>query len=74
MNRSKPSTVLGGGEMKRDTSSVVSSAKSDGRIRRAQLAQHDLPAAQRRQPVLPVGADDRLGASDVTTACCSSSR
>ena len=30
MNFSKPSTVLGGGEMKRDTSSVVSSAKSDG--------------------------------------------
>src|SRR5471032_2664936 len=29
MNRSKPSTVIGGGEMKRDTSSVVSSAKSD---------------------------------------------
>ena len=47
--------------MKRDTSSVVSSAKSDGRIRRAQLAQHDLPAAQHRQPLLPVGADDRLG-------------
>ena len=30
MNFSKPSTVLGGGEMKRDTSSVVNSAKSDG--------------------------------------------
>ena len=30
MNRSKPSTVVGGGEMKRDTSSVVSSAQSDG--------------------------------------------
>src|SRR6185295_2705351 len=29
MKRSKPSTVLGGGEMKRDTSSVVSIAKSD---------------------------------------------
>ena len=29
MNRSKPSTVVGGGEMKRDTSSVVSSAQSD---------------------------------------------
>ena len=30
MNFSKPSTVVGGGEMKRDTSSVVSIAKSDG--------------------------------------------
>ena len=30
MNRSKPSTVVGGGEMKRATSSVVSIAKSDG--------------------------------------------
>jgi hypothetical protein len=30
MNRSKPSTVVGGGEMKRDTSSVVRSAQSDG--------------------------------------------
>ena len=29
MKRSKPSTVLGGGEMKRDTSSVESIAKSD---------------------------------------------
>ena len=29
MNRSKPSTDVGGGEMNRDTSSVVSSAKSD---------------------------------------------
>ena len=30
MKRSNPSTVVGGGEMKRDTSSVVSSACSDG--------------------------------------------
>jgi hypothetical protein len=30
MNRSKPSTVVGGGEMKRETSSAVSIAKSDG--------------------------------------------
>ena len=30
MKRSKPSTVVGGGEMKRDTSSVVSIASSDG--------------------------------------------
>ena len=30
MKRSKPSTVVGGGEMKRETSSVVSIAKSDG--------------------------------------------
>src|SRR3954471_16275977 len=30
MNFSTPSTVLGGGEMNRDTSSVVSSANSDG--------------------------------------------
>jgi hypothetical protein len=30
MNRSNPSTVDGGGEMKRVTSSVVSIAKSDG--------------------------------------------
>ena len=30
MNRSNPSTVVGGGEMKRATSSVVRSAKSDG--------------------------------------------
>ena len=30
MKRSKPSTVVGGGEMNRDTSSVVSIAKSDG--------------------------------------------
>src|SRR2546427_3366159 len=29
MKRSKPSTVFGGGEMNRDTSSVVRSAKSD---------------------------------------------
>ncbi len=30
MKRSKPSTVVGGGEMNRDTSSVVSIASSDG--------------------------------------------
>ena len=30
MKRSKPSTVVGGGEMNRETSSVVSIAKSDG--------------------------------------------
>ena len=30
MKRSKPSTVVGGGEMKRATSSVVSIASSDG--------------------------------------------
>ena len=30
MNRSKPSTVVGGGEMKRATSSVDSIASSDG--------------------------------------------
>jgi hypothetical protein len=30
MNRSKPSTVVGGGEMKRDTSSVESIARSEG--------------------------------------------
>jgi hypothetical protein len=30
MNRSNPSTVVGGGEMKRDTSSVESIARSDG--------------------------------------------
>ena len=30
MNRSNPSIELGGGEMNRATSSVVSSAKSDG--------------------------------------------
>src|SRR5437868_751054 len=30
MKRSKPSTVVGGGEMNRDTSSLVSIAKSDG--------------------------------------------
>ena len=30
MNRSKPSTVVGGGEMKRATSSVESIASSDG--------------------------------------------
>ena len=30
MNRSNPSTVVGGGEMKRDTSSVESIARSEG--------------------------------------------
>ena len=30
MKRSKPSTVVGGGEMNRDTSSVVSIASSEG--------------------------------------------
>jgi hypothetical protein len=30
MNRSKPSTDVGGGEMKRDTSSLESIARSDG--------------------------------------------
>ena len=30
MNFSNPSTVLGGGEMNRETSSVVSKANSDG--------------------------------------------
>ena len=30
MKRSKPSTVVGGGEMNRETSSVVSIASSDG--------------------------------------------
>ena len=43
MNRSKPSIVVGGGEMKRATSSVVSSAKSDGASDGAQLAEPDLP-------------------------------
>ena len=30
MNRSKPSTVVGGGEMKRDTSSLESMVRSEG--------------------------------------------
>ena len=59
MKRSKPSTVVGGGEMKRDTSSVVSSAKSDGASDARSSRSVDLLAAQHRQPLPPVGADDR---------------
>ena len=40
---------VGGGEMNRATSSVVSSAKSDGASDGAQLAQRDLRAGQHRQ-------------------------
>ena len=58
MNFSKPSTVVGGGEMKRETSSVVSSANSEAASRGAQFTQHDLPAAQRRQRLLPVALTD----------------
>ena len=49
MNRSNPSTVDGGGEMNRATSSVVSSAKSEARIRCSQFTQRDVSAAQHRQ-------------------------
>ena len=59
MNRSKPSTVVGGGEMNRATSSVVSSAKSDGASDAAELPQGHLLAAQHRELLAPVGADHR---------------
>jgi hypothetical protein len=62
MNRSKPSTVLGGGEMKRETSSVVSSAKSDGASDvRSSRKVTVVPASigrLSRQSVLTVGAMD----------------
>ena len=64
MNVSKPSTVVGGGEMNRDTSSVVSSAKSDGASDGAQLAQRDLPPRSIGSPLPPIAAGDRLRSSD----------
>src|SRR3954465_8814531 len=58
MNFSKPSTVLGGGEMKRDTSSVVSSANSEGasdaRISRRVTVAPDSTGRLSRQLVLTV--------------------
>src|SRR5438309_785547 len=56
MNRSKPSTELGGGEMNRATSSVVSSAKSDGasdvRISRSATVRPTSTGSPSRQSVL----------------------
>ena len=54
MKRSKPSTVVGGGEMKRATSSVVSSAKSDGASDARSSRSVTVRAGQHRQPVAPV--------------------
>ena len=66
MNRSNPSTVVGGGEMNRATSSVVSSAKSDGASDAPQLSQGHLISAQHRQTALPVSAGHLLGAGDLS--------
>ena len=57
MNRSNPSTVDGGGEMNRATSSVVSSAKSDGASDARSSRSTTCLSAQHRQPLAPVGAD-----------------
>ena len=62
MNRSNPSTVLGGGEMKRETSSAVRSAKSDGASdARSSLRVTVVPASigrLLRQSVLTAAAAD----------------
>ena len=60
MNRSKPSTVVGGGEMNRATSSVVSIARSDGASEARSSRRMTPLAGQHRQACSPVGADDRL--------------
>ena len=56
MNFSNPSTVDGGGEMNRDTSSVVSSANSDAASVGPQLPQRDPAAGQHRQTASPIAA------------------
>jgi len=74
MNRSNPSTLVGGGEMKRITSSVVSAANSAGASAISSSAQRHQRAGQRRQSRAPVvllraaieqrdRRDDRLGLS-----------
>src|SRR5262245_4850206 len=56
MNFSKPSTFVGGGEMNRDTSSVVSSAKSEGASdarssRRTTCSEHSVGRPSRQSVV-----------------------
>ena len=58
MKRSNPSTVVGGGEMNRETSSVVSIAKSDGASDARSSRSVTRRAGQHRQAVAPVGGDD----------------
>ena len=67
MNRSKPSTVVGGGEMKRDDFFGREQREERRRIRRAQLPQHDLRSREHRQALPPVRAD-RISDSDLATA------
>ncbi len=61
MNRSNPSTEVGGGEMNRDTSSVVSSEKSD--------AASDARSS-RSTTWLPASTGSPLRQSDQTTSRC----
>ena len=51
MNRSKPSTVVGGGEMNRDTSSVVSIANSEAASEWRSSRRVTATAGQNRQAV-----------------------
>ena len=66
MKRSNPSTVVGGGEMNRATSSCVSSSSSARGVRRPQLAQRHSVASEAtgsiwRQSVGMVGGVSTLG-------------
>ena len=74
MNRSKPSTVVGGGEMKRVTSSVVSSASSAGASgRRSSRKVNRVPlrtGSVLRQSEVTIGASPTCGGviADVSMA------
>ena len=50
MNRSNPTTVVGGGEMKRETSGAVTIASKRRRVRTPQLSKLHPSADQHRQP------------------------
>ena len=61
MNCSKPDTDVGGGEMKRATSSALSMAKSDGASEARSSRSTTRAPAQHRQRALPVARDDVFG-------------
>ena len=69
MKRSNPSTVDGGGEMNRDTSSVVSSAKSEAHptVRSSRSVTHR--AGQHRQPAPPIAARDAPSSRAALDSC-----
>jgi hypothetical protein len=78
MNRSNPSTVEGGGEMNRETSSVVSIANSDGasEIRSSRSVTPFALSTGRpsRQSVLTTSAETDPMNSDSITMASSSER